>query len=147
MKYIPIFKISLVKEGIHPSVYSGPINSSMQIASIMYDYYKDADRESVVVVMLTAKNHIIGINTVSVGSLSESIIHPREIFKPAILSNSHSIILCHNHPSGDCAISDADIEVTSRIAKAGAILGISLLDHLIIGENSFASMTAQGYLG
>ena len=88
----------------------------------------------------------LGINTVSIGSLSTSIVHPREVFKAAILMGAANIILAHNHPSGDPSPSKEDIEITQRLAKAGEILGIEVLDHLILTPSGHISFKDKGLL-
>ena len=100
------------------------------------------------VLMLDQKNRVIGINTVSVGSLTASVVHPRECFKPAILSNAASIILAHNHPSGQPQPSQEDRVLTVRLVTAGKLLGISILDHVIIGDgtSSYFSFADEGLL-
>src|SRR5690606_3436981 len=110
------------------------INSPDDVNKIIQSYLNGVDREHFVVIMLNRKNGIIGINTVSVGDLSSSIVHPREVFKPAIVAGASSIIVAHNHPSGDPAPSRDDINVTTRLKEAGDILGIGVLDHIIIGN-------------
>ena len=82
---------------------------------------------------LDTKNKVTGLFKVSQGSLNSSIVHPREVFKRALMQNSNSIILAHNHPSGDVTPSGEDISITRRLQEAGDILGIKVLDHLIIG--------------
>ena len=91
------------------------------------------------VICLDTKNQPINICTVSVGTLNSSLVHPREVFKTAILSNSNQIMLAHNHPSGISAPSSEDKAMTSRIKDAGVILGIELIDHIIIGSNEYFS--------
>lgn len=100
--------------------------------------------ENLWLITLDTKNNITGIFTVSTGSLNSSIVHPREIFKRAVLQNAASIIICHNHPSGDPAPSQEDINITKRIYDAGKILGIELLDHIIIGDNKYTSLKEKG---
>lgn len=100
--------------------------------------------ENLWLITLDIKNNITGIFTVSTGSLNSSIVHPREIFKRAVLQNAASIIICHNHPSGDPAPSQEDIDTTKRIYDAGKILGIELLDHVIIGDNKYTSLKERG---
>ena len=100
--------------------------------------------ENLWLLTLDTKNNITGIFTVSTGSLDASIVHPREIFKRAVLQNAASIIICHNHPSGDPAPSQDDIDTTKRIYDAGKILGIELLDHIIIGYNRYTSLKERG---
>ena len=96
--------------------------------------------------MLNTKNYLIGIETVSIGSLNSSIVHPRELFKTAIKKSAAAIILAHNHPSGDASPSQEDIEVTKRIKSGGNLLGIDVLDHIIIGENSYYSFKEEKIL-
>lgn len=100
--------------------------------------------ENLWLITLDTKNNITGIFTVSTGSLNSSIVHPREIFKRAVLQNAASIIICHNHPSGDPTPSQEDINITKRIYDAGKILGIELLDHIIIGDNKYTSLKEKG---
>jgi len=100
-----------------------------------------------VVMVLSAKHIVNAINTVSLGILDASIVHPREVFKPAILSNASSVIVGHNHPSGDPEPSPEDVAVTRRLVDAGKILGIDVLDHIVIGdEGRFVSLKARELL-
>lgn len=107
----------------------------------MMKHLENEDREHFKAILLDPRNKVIGVNTVSIGSLNASLVHPREVFKPAILTNAASIILVHNHPSGNPEPSDADIEVTKQINEAGKILGIELLDHIIIGRGKYESLS------
>ena len=100
--------------------------------------------ENLWLITLDTKNNITGIFTVSTGSLNSSIVHPREVFKRAVLQNAASIIICHNHPSGDITPSQEDINITKRLYEAGRILGIELLDHIIIGDNKYTSLKEKG---
>lgn len=102
------------------------------------------DREELVVCCLDTKNQPIALNVVSIGTLNSSIVHPREVFKAAILCNSASIILFHNHPSGDPTPSLEDFAATQRIVECGKLIGIELIDHVIIGDDSFFSMREKG---
>jgi DNA repair protein RadC len=131
---VPIYKISLVREG-RLSCYQQQTRSSADASTLLHTYLADVEREHFVVIFLTQKNRAIGVNTVSVGSLTASIVHPREVFKGAILSNAASIICGHNHPSGDCQPSQEDRAITQRLKEAGALLGINVLDHLVIGAD------------
>src|SRR5205085_7409354 len=110
------------------------------------EYLADTDREHFVILMLDQKNQVIGINTVSIGSLTASIVHPRECFKPAILSNAASIICGHNHPSGDPQPSREDRALTTRLVEAGRLLGIQVLDHIIVGRDTYMSFADEGLL-
>ncbi len=107
---------------------------------------KALDREQFIIACLNTKNEPTNISVVSVGTLNKAIVHPREVFKTAILSNASSIMAFHNHPSGDTTPSDQDIQLTHRLVEAGELLGIKLLDHLIIGDGSFTSLKEKGYL-
>ena len=103
-----------------------------------------SDREIFCIVILDARNQVLGVNTVSIGSVSASIVHPREVFRPAILMGASSIILSHCHPSGDPEPSKDDLELTRRLHKAGEILGIEVLDHIIIADTQFLSLKEKG---
>jgi DNA repair protein RadC len=105
-----------------------------------------ADREHFVVILLSSKNAVIGVETVSVGTLNASIVHPREVLKPAIVHSAAAIVLVHNHPSGVPTPSQEDIAITRRIVKAGEILGIDVLDHVIIGHGTYQSLKELGVL-
>ena len=144
---IPVYRVSLVRESrLH--CYHKQIRSSADASTLLHTYLADVDREHFVVLMLDQKNKIIGINTVSVGSLTASVVHSREVFKPAILSNAAAIILAHNHPSGAPQPSQEDRVLTVRLVAAGKLLGISILDHVIIGDGTSAyfSFADEGLL-
>jgi DNA repair protein RadC len=131
--YTPIYRVELVRERSHH--VSNRIIEQPEIASeIVRRFLDGADRETFVVLGLTAKNRLIGICAVSVGSLSSTIVHPREVFKPAILMNACQIMVAHNHPSGDPTPSPEDKLVTRRLVDTGLILGIEVVDHLIVGD-------------
>ena len=129
---VPIYRVTLVREGRVPC-YNQQIRSSADASTLLHTYLADVDREHFVIILLNQKNRVIGVNTVSMGSLTASIVHPREVFKGAILSNAASIICGHNHPSTDCQPSKEDRAITARLVEAGKLLGISILDHVIIG--------------
>ena len=137
----------LVKEGRIPC-YNQQIRSSADASTFLHTYLADVDREHFVIILLNQKNRIIGVNTVSIGSLTASIVHPREVYKSAILSNAASIICGHNHPSTDCQPSREDRALTMRLAECGKLLGIPLLDHVIIGcgTSAFYSFADEGLL-
>lgn len=103
-------------------------------------------REEFRVLVLDNKNQVIKKSVVSVGTISEAIVHPREVFREAIRESGSSIIIAHNHPSGVLTPSNEDIQTTKRIRESGEIIGIELLDHLIIGETSYLSMREAGYM-
>lgn len=95
-----------------------------------------AAEEYFLTIHLSAKNQVLGVHEVSHGTISSSLVHPREVFKAAVLANSHSILLCHNHPSGgELKPSFEDMEITSRLVEVGRMMGIQVLDHVIVGTN------------
>jgi DNA repair protein RadC len=118
-------------------------------ASQVSDWFralKDEAKESFITLHLDGKNRIACMEVVSIGSLNQSIVHPREVFKTALLSSAAAIILIHNHPTGDTTPSQEDITITRRLKEAGDILGIKVLDHIIIGDTGFYSFVESGIL-
>ncbi|MTH08413.1 DNA repair protein RadC, partial [Turicibacter sanguinis] len=142
-KRINIVSIKMVKE-------SSFLYQTRQILSPndAYEMIKEQldglDREQFIIACLNTKNEPTNISVVSVGSLNKAIVHPREVFKTAILSNAASIMAFHNHPSGETTPSQQDIQLTNRLYEAGELLGIKLLDHLIIGDGTFTSLKEKG---
>lgn len=106
----------------------------------------DENKEAVVVFLMNTKLKCVGFHLVSLGSLNESVAHPREIFRPAVAAAAHSIALAHNHPSGDPTPSDGDRRVTRRVREAAEIMGIHLLDHVVIGDGQHFSFREHGML-
>ena len=127
--------------------FSKKIETAEDVYNHFVDELKDKKKEYFYALFLDTKNRIIEKELISVGILDASLIHPREIFNPAVKASSQSIILVHNHPSGDCAPSPADTKVTEVLVEAGGILGIKVLDHIIIGNNNYLSMKEKGILG
>ena len=111
--------------------------------AILKRFIGNTDRETLVVMNLNTKNQAIGLSVVSVGDLSSSIVHPREVFKTAGFTNAAAIILGHNHPSGDSTPSAEDYMVTKRLQEAGEIFGVTVLDHIVIGDNTYTSIKAE----
>lgn len=109
-------------------------------------YPPDLDREAFSVILVGARNQLLRLLVVSVGTLTASLVHPREVFKPAIAHGAASLILVHNHPSGDPEPSDDDLALTKRLAKAGQLLGIDILDHVILAGKQFLSLKTRGAL-
>ena len=107
---------------------------------------KKEQREHFLVLLLNARHEVMGRETVSIGSLNASIVHPREVFKPAITTSAASIILVHNHPSGDPEPSEEDLSITKRLVEAGELLGIGVLDHVIIAERGVVSLRSRQLL-
>ena len=107
---------------------------------------RGARKEHFITFYLNARNQVIARETVSIGSLNASIVHPREVYEPAVRNSAASLILVHNHPSGETDPSDDDLALTRRLAQVGELLGISLIDHVIVGRRGFTSFKQQGYL-
>jgi len=107
---------------------------------------KGKKKEHFLVLSLDTRNHLINTQTISIGSLDSSIVHPREVFKEAISSTAASVIFAHNHPSGDPTPSEDDIKLTKRLVEAGEILGIEVLDHIIICDKEYISMKSRNLL-
>lgn len=114
------------------------------VASLLMADMRDRDREIFKVLMLDTKHRILAIDTLSVGDLSGTLVHPRELFKSVIQRSSAAVILVHNHPSGDPEPSPEDIDLTARLVAGGRLLGIEVLDHIIIGDNKYASLKERG---
>lgn len=120
------------------------ISTPKDAADIVMSEMKDLKQEVLKVIYLNTKNKVMGISVVSMGSLNSSIVHPREVFSQAIKRSSASIIICHNHPSGDPTPSGEDINITRRLKECGKIIGIDLLDHIIIGDGVYISLKEKG---
>lgn len=116
------------------------IRSDYDIYNLVYDEIKNLDQETLYVIYLNAQHQLISVENIFVGTLDQVLIHPREIFKKAYQLSSNSIILVHNHPSGNSKPSDQDLKITKNIIEIGSILQISVLDHVIIGHNEFYSI-------
>lgn|SRR5699024_7297734 len=144
-KRVNIISVKMVKEC--SVLYKNRVVRSPEDASDLFrQFLGDVDREHFVVVCLNTKSEPTSINTCHIGSLNTSVVHPREVMKPAILSNAASVIVGHNHPSGNPEPSQEDINVTKKLTQAGTIMGIDVLDHIILGEDSFVSLREKGYL-
>ena len=144
-KRINIVSIKMVKESSF-LYQTRTISSPNDAYEMIREQLKDLDREQFIIACLNTKNEPTNISVVAVGTLNKAIIHPREVFKTAILSNAANVIAFHNHPSGDTEPSQQDIQLTNRLYEAGELLGIKLLDHLIIGDGTFTSLKEKGYL-
>lgn len=115
------------------------------VARLLMPALRDSDREHFIAVLLTTKNQVIDVVTVSIGSLSASIVHPREVMKPAIQTSAAAVVVAHNHPTGVPTPSPEDVEFTRRLAQCGELLGIRLLDHVIVGDGTYASLREGGH--
>lgn len=142
-KYVGLYEVSMKRVGRvceTPNV-GAPTDALPVITSLI----ANKAQEHFILVALDARNNVAGAHVVSIGSLSASIVHPREVFGPAIELRAASIIIAHNHPSGDVTPSREDIELTKRLVQAGEIMGIEVLDHIIIG-NEYMSLRERGMM-
>ena len=122
------------------------ITSPSDVFDIVHAGLRGEKKEHFIVLFLNTKNQVLKEEVISIGSLNASIVHPREIFRQAVIEAAASVILVHNHPSGDPKPSDEDIEMTERVCRAGDVVGIDVLDHIIIGDHDFVSMKQEGYM-
>jgi DNA repair protein RadC len=130
----------------HENRESISITGPEDVYALVRDELAGADRERFLSILLSTKNMVIGIETVGIGTINTCMVTARELFKSALLANAHSVILCHNHPSGDLTPSDKDIALTRKIVNAGEILGIEVCDHLIVGRDGFKSLKAMNLM-
>ena len=144
-RYIPMFQVRLVRDG-SVTTDRKTVRSPKDAHQILQGYFADLPNEHFVALLLNTKNHVIALTPVSEGSLNASIVHPRELFQRAILGNCASVILAHNHPSGDPNPSPEDLELTRKLAEAGKLLDIAVLDHVILGDGSFVSLKERGLI-
>lgn len=128
--------------------YADAISSPEDVVNILREHMdiENLDRENFLVLCLNRKNRVNAIHTVSIGGLASSLVHPREVFKPAFLTSSAALILVHNHPSGDPTPSTEDITITRRLVEAGKLLGIEILDHVVIGYGRYNSMKSKSLM-
>ena len=141
---VPVYRVSLVRDSALKTEQRPILRNSEDAYNLLKDWFLDNDREEFVIIMLDMKNKVIGINSVSTGSISSSIVHPREVFKPLILHNAASVILSHNHPSGDPTPSAEDKAITKRLREVGDIMGIPVRDHVIVGDGRYVSFVDDG---
>lgn len=122
------------------------IRSPRDAAELLAEQLRYLQKEHFVCLFLNTKNQVIAQETLSIGSLNASIVHPREVFRAAIKYGSASIVCAHNHPSGDPAPSPEDIAITKRLVESGRIVGIDVLDHIVVGDGHFVSLKEQGMM-
>jgi len=131
-------RVCLVREDTKGELI--PILQQTDVYELVKDELINSDREIFLSVMLTSRNHLIGVETISIGSVNAAVLSPREVFKGALLANAVSIILCHNHPSGDLSPSEEDIKITKRLIEVGELLGVKVLDHLIVSDQGYRTL-------
>ena len=131
-----------LKQKDKPRIVHGPEDA----AAYAMEHLAWEKKENFCVMLLNTKNHVIGWHVISIGSLTASVVHPREVFAPAILHHAATVILFHNHPSGEPTPSREDIAVTQRLSKIGTVMDIPVLDHIIISGSNFVSMKEKGFV-
>jgi len=141
-----MYELKVVRERRHGYGTLKRVRSAHDVYEAFRERFEPLDREQFVVLLLDGKNRVLGFNVVSTGSLTAALVHPREVFKPAILANAAAIILLHNHPSGDAEPSPEDRAITERLRHAGELLGIRILDHVVIGDGRYVSFAEQQLL-
>ncbi|MFJ7954178.1 RadC family protein [Lysinibacillus sp. NPDC096418] len=146
-KMLEVVSIRQVTRKTKNKYASFTIRSPRDLAEVAHHFIGNEANEVFIAIMLNTKNQVIGVHRVSTGSLNSSIVHPRESFKAAILNNAASICFAHQHPSGIATESPEDIEVTKRLLEVGYLLGIEVLDHVIVTEDStiYVSLKEKGY--
>jgi DNA repair protein RadC len=122
------------------------IRCPRDIADLLMPRLRFESKEKFMVVLLSTKNHVLATPTISVGTLNASIVHPRELFREAINNSAASVILVHNHPSGDPQPSQEDVALTAKMVEAGRLLDIAVVDHVIIGDGKYVSLKEQGIM-
>jgi len=132
---IPQIKLALIREPGEPVPISSPTDLEPFLEPLRY-----APEEYFLAFHLDVRNRVVGFREISHGTLSASLVHMREVFKAAILSNAHAIIVAHNHPGGSCSPSREDVETTEQLITAGRILGIQVVDHLIVTNKDLVSL-------
>lgn len=137
MSKLETWSVRLVRETV--DVPQPTIHDAATVAELWRELYGDLPHEQFVAFMLSTRHRIIGVHVITMGILDASLVHPREVFRAAILANASRIIIAHNHPSGDPTPSREDYRVTEQLQKAGEVLGIPLLDHVVIGDTSHCS--------
>jgi DNA repair protein RadC len=141
-----VYEILNVSEDVTSYFTTGTRYTAPQQVYEAFRFLMEETKEMFITLHLDGKNRIICVDLVSVGSLNQSIVHPREVFKTALLSNAAAVLLIHQHPTGDPSPSSEDIAITRRLKEAGEILGLKVLDHIIIGDGEYLSFVERGLL-
>jgi DNA repair protein RadC len=142
---VPIYSVKLCRTG--DLRVREKVQNPSTMCSFLWPLFAEADRELVAVVLLDTHMCVIGVNVASVGDLSSAIIHPREVFKPAVIASACSIVVAHNHPSGDLTPSSEDRSICRRLVESGDVLGITVQDFLVIaGRNRYVSFREKALM-
>lgn len=141
-----VYEVLNVSEDVTGYFTTGTRYTAPQQVYEAFRFLMEETKEMFICLHLDGKNKIVCVDLVSVGSLNQSIVHPREVFKTALLSNAAACLCIHQHPTGDPTPSSEDIAITRRLKEAGEIMGIKLLDHIIIGDGEYLSFVERGLL-
>ncbi len=134
------------RQDLEPEIKDIDIKNPENVVQVLRAGIKDKAKEHFKLILLNSRNKVIGISTVSIGTLNSNLVHPREVFKDAISHSAASVVFAHNHPSGDSEPSEDDLTITKRLVEAGKILGIEVIDHIIITKTGFFSFKEKGLL-
>lgn len=121
------------------------VRGPQDLHPVLRDEFRGLDRERFLALYLDTRHRILAVETVSLGSLNASLVHPREVFKPAVILSAAAVIVAHNHPSGCSRPSADDLDLTARLARVGKLLGIALVDHLVAGDSEITSIREFGW--
>ena len=146
MRFIPRFDVRLVRDGRVATMEPTIIRRPEDTLPVLEAELSELGYEKFIALALNTKNHVTAVLPVSSGSLNASIVHPRELFQRAILANCASLILAHNHPSGDPTPSPEDVSLTRKLIDAGLLIDIPILDHVILGYGKYSSFKEMGLL-
>ncbi len=141
---LPWVRVEVVRE--RGPLYEAPIRGSEQVFQLLRERAETWDREHFIVLALDGKGRVLALEEVSVGTLTASLVHPREVLKMLVLLNAASFVVVHNHPSGDPTPSPEDVALTSRLRSAADLIGIKLVDHVVLGLGRYHSMCDAGAL-
>lgn len=140
----PTFYVAELTQRRYRGKAPKPVRGPDDVVALIGKRLRDQAREHFLVILLNTRHEAIAVETVSIGSLNASIVHPREVFRPAVLASAASVIIAHNHPSGDPEPSEEDLSITRRLAEVGELLGIRLLDHVVIAKRGVVSLRERG---
>jgi len=134
------------RQDLEPELKDFDIKDPQSVVKAIRASIKDKAKEHFKLILLNPRNKIIGISTISIGTLNASLVHPREVFKDAITHNAYSVVLAHNHPSGDSEPSEDDLMITKKLVEAGKILDIKVIDHIIITKSGYFSFKEKNLI-
>jgi len=148
--YVPAYRVCMVREGSVRMTERPALRAPDDAGRFFLEFYRqrhpDLDREAFAVACLDVRCRVIACETVCTGCLSATLVHPREVFTLAVLHKAAAIAVAHNHPSGDAEPSTDDIRLTQRLAAAGVLMGVDVLDHIVVGDGTWVSLKQRGHL-